>query len=113
MYKRTKTDTVRHIADGADIPADPGNADYADYITWLADGNTPAPADPPDTKAEAQAEINNKERANMLPRVVREYLLGDFEAKALAAGLLPTLLPAYVKIKALDDQIKVLRAATK
>lgn len=27
------------------IPADPDNTDYQEYLTWLAEGNEPLPAD--------------------------------------------------------------------
>lgn len=79
-------------------------------LAWLAKGNTPAPADTPDPKQIAQGKISMIESQNMLPRVVREYLLADFADKAVKAGLDPMLLPAYAKLKALDDQIKALRA---
>ena len=38
---------VRKIADGLVycIPFNPDNADYQKYLEWLAEGNTPEPAD--------------------------------------------------------------------
>ena len=53
MYKQIKsyftneidTQQVLRIADNATIPFDPQNSDYQAYLKWVAEGNTPLPAD--------------------------------------------------------------------
>ena len=38
---------IVRIADNTWIPTDPDNRDYQLYIRWMAEGNTPEPADQP------------------------------------------------------------------
>lgn len=53
MYQLIKDSTsIKRIADGAFIPADPANTDYAAYLAWVDAGNTPEPA--PEVPIEAR-----------------------------------------------------------
>jgi hypothetical protein len=46
-YQLTTGDTILRLADNAFIPPDPANTDYAAYLAWLEEGNTPEPAPQP------------------------------------------------------------------
>ena len=52
MYKKlintmtsAEAQVIKRLSDNAFIPFDPANTDYQEYLEWLAEGNTPLPAD--------------------------------------------------------------------
>jgi len=46
-FRGNQTQTVKRLSDNAFIPFDPANTDYQAYLKWVAEGNTPQPADEP------------------------------------------------------------------
>jgi len=49
MYKLIKSDgkitAILRLSDYTSIPMSEGNTDYQKYLEWVAEGNTPEPAD--------------------------------------------------------------------
>ena len=45
MYEGEQSRCIKRLPDNAFIPMDPDNRDYAEYLAWLEQGNTPLPAE--------------------------------------------------------------------
>ena len=46
LFNSGSQEVVIDVNRNAYIPFDPANTDYQAYLKWLAEGNTPLPADP-------------------------------------------------------------------
>ena len=45
VKKQVQQNAILRLSDNAFIPFDPANTDYQEYLEWVAEGNTPEPAD--------------------------------------------------------------------
>lgn len=77
MYKLTNTTSIIRLSDNAYIPADPANTDYANYLAWLAEGNTPEPSDVPDPRLSILNQIAELEASTTQRRLREALLTGD------------------------------------
>jgi hypothetical protein len=108
MYKLTPISIVR-LSDSASIPPDPENTDYAAYLVWLADGNTPEPAD---TVPVALTELLKLEQDNQItPRRLRETIMIMSEAfKQVTGGTLDlSQIPGVAQVYAVEARATELR----
>src|SRR5574340_1184725 len=103
MYQLITTSSIRRIGDGACIPADPDNTDYAAYLAWLAAGNVPQPADVPSlAQVQAAAVVAIDAEADAIRRSVlgaraTEYQLAYDQATAVKAAGYSGAVPASVQ----------------
>jgi hypothetical protein len=74
MYKLTDNTSILRISDGASIPADPANSDYAEYLEWVEEGNTPEAADVP--PAPTYKELRAAEYPSIVDQLDKIYHTG-------------------------------------
>jgi hypothetical protein len=108
MYKLTASTNIIRTTDGVFIPADNKNIDYQEYLSWVADGNTPDPAFTPEELAQqaldaiaAQKEHDDLVAAkayakltalkNMTPAEIQTWTTANVTTLAQARDALTTL----------------------
>ena len=105
-YKDAQNNVFAYEADGSQ------DAFILDGLTAITSEEASALTAPP--AASPAAQIDALERQHMLPRPVRDVMLGLMEKEAAAVGLTPAQLrvanPGYRRVKELDEQIAALRA---
>lgn len=106
MYKLATINVIVRLSDGAFIPADSTNADYAEFLKWKLAGNTPDPADPPTPERIAELSQLAKDAAdaiaakayaklsalrNMTPAQVQAWVSANVTNLAQAQDAIATL----------------------
>jgi hypothetical protein len=87
-YQLTATDIILRTKDGAGIPPDPANRDYAEYLAWVeaggvADPYVPPEPDPPQP-TEGQALLYDHENRIRVIEGLAPLTLADFFKKLVS-----------------------------
>lgn len=108
MYQLTENTSILR-ADGACIPADAANTDYANYLAWVAEGNTAEPyIEPVQTVVEQLARLDAENALSQ--RNLRDFIRVTTEALKLGQPVDLTVLPGVAKVYAVEEQAAALRA---
>jgi hypothetical protein len=85
MYQLTNNDSVLRLEDQAVIPPDPENKDYAAYLKWLDEGNTPFSPPEVDWRTPILADFSER-REVYLNRLAGIALFANDATVTAAAG---------------------------
>ena len=110
MYQLTNTTSILRLSDSASIPPDPANTDYAAYLAWLSEGNTPEPyVEPVPTPAQLLAQLDTENA--LTQRNLRETVMLMAEAfKTITNGSVDlSAIPGVAKVYEVEAQAEVLR----
>jgi hypothetical protein len=84
MYQLTSNDTIIRLSDGACIPAASSNTDYAAYLRWWTEGNTPLPAPAPPAPAPDYLAFWDALMASSVYASIREQSMASLPMNTLA-----------------------------
>lgn len=109
MYKLTNTQSILRISDGASIPNDPSNNDYADYLAYVKKGGVVAPVDVP-TLSQNVAALTSKIKSDAnriifdtIGSLGNEYTAAKADADAFKAagylGAVPSSVSSWAAAK--------------
>lgn len=77
MYQLTNLNGVRRLSDGAFIPDDPDNRDYARYLRWVDAGNTPMPVPVPPTPTQRELDERRYKRRAAVKDELIAFMAAD------------------------------------
>lgn len=115
MYQLTQFDTILRLSDGASIPPDTGNADYREYLEWVAAGNTPepVPTPPPSTEPDYQNFLDEVIASALYQKILTQSAGSTVINTAFSAAMGALILAALGKpnVEALQAGISGLLAS--
>ena len=109
-YQLTTSTSIKRLSDGAFIPNDPGNRDFADYTAWLDAGNTPEPAPAPPPPPPSYAAFWDALTTSTIYTAIREQSFVSLPMNTLATEFIALIGDAKAG-RANEDAIQASMAA--
>ena len=91
MYQLTTSTSIIRLSDNAFIPQAPGNRDYADFLAWEAEGNTPLPAPAPPAPGPDYLAFWDALTTSTIYAAIREQSFTSLPMNTLATELIALL----------------------